>query len=84
MHTFERGEPFQIISELQEFGLTGLNLALNYHASRDFLLRRGPRLEYLQDGFNYYLPNYSNYTEDSLRPSRSDSYESSDAIRAIV
>ena len=84
MHTFEKGDPSQIISELQEFGLTGLNLALNYHASRDFLLRRGPRLEYLSDGFNYYLPNYSNYSEGSLRPARSDSYESSDAIQEIV
>ena len=84
MHTFEKSNPSQSISELQEFGLTGLNLALNYHASRDFLLRRGPRLEYLQDGFNYYLPNFSNYSEDSLRPARRDSYENSDAIHAVV
>ena len=84
MHTFEKGDPSETISELQEFGLTGLNLALNYHASRDFLLRKGPRLEYLQDGFNYYLPNFSNYSGDSLLPSRSDSYENSDAIHAVV
>ena len=84
MHTFEKSDPSQIISELQEFGLTGLNLALNYHASRDFLLRSGPRLEYLQDGFNYYLPNFSNYSEASLRPARRDSYENSDAIHAVV
>jgi len=84
MHTFEKGDPSQLITELQESGLTGLNLALNYHASRDFLLRRGPRLEYLQDGFNYYLPNFSNYSEDSLRPALSDSFKTSNAIAEIV
>ncbi len=83
-HTFQNSNPSEVISELQEFGLTGLNLALNYHASRDFLLRKGPRLEYLQDGFNYYLPNYSNYPQDSLRPAPSDSYGSSEALRSIV
>lgn len=83
-HTFEKSNPTEVISELQEFGLTGLNLALNYHASRDFLLLKGPRLEYLQDGFNYYLPNYSHYTQESLRPAPSDSYGSNEALASIV
>ena len=52
VHTFAGRDPAPVIAELQSYGLTGVNLALNYHASRDFLLRQGPRLEYLKDGFN--------------------------------
>ena len=74
MHTFEKSDPSQIISELQEFGLTGLNLALNYQSSRDFLLRRGQRLEYLQDGFNYYLPNFSNQIKSKIQINNSNTY----------
>ena len=71
-HTFLSGIPREIILELQDFGLTGVNLALNYHGSRDFLLRQGPRLEYLKDGFHYYKPNLDCYPEISLKPTPSD------------
>ena len=53
-YTFFRQSAKEVISELKEIGFTGINLALNYHASRDFLLRQGPQLEYLADGFHYY------------------------------
>ena len=84
IHTFEGRDPTKVIEELQEFGLTGLNLALNYHASRDFLLRQGPRLEYLKDGFNYYLPNISYYPESGLRPTLNSSYKSSEILDSII
>ena len=44
--TFNRQEPKVVLADLQSAGLTGINLALNYHSSRDFLLRQGPHLEY--------------------------------------
>lgn len=84
MHTFEREDPAQVIAELKSFGLTGVNLALNYHASRDFLLRQGPRLEYLKDGFNYFSPNLSFYPESGLRPSLANSYVSSDVLNSLI
>ncbi len=84
VHTFEGREPSRVVGELRRFGLTGLNLALNYHAARDFLLRQGPRLEYLKDGFNYFLPNLSLYPEGGLRPSPANSYTSSELLNSIV
>jgi hypothetical protein len=53
-------------------GFTGINLALNYHASRDFLLRQGPALEYLADGFHYYKPDLSHYPSGAITPDPSD------------
>ena len=83
-HTFFNQNPKEVIGELQEAGLTGINLALNYHASRDFLLRQGPRLEYLKDGFHYYRPNISSYDRDGLAPSVKDSLPSSEMLEAVI
>ena len=47
-YTFFRERAAAVIPQLMDVGFTGINLALNYHASRDFLLRQGPALEYLQ------------------------------------
>ena len=56
-HTFLRQKPKEVFQDLAKAHFSGIHLALNYHGSRDFLLRQGPQLEYLQDGFHYYLPN---------------------------
>lgn len=71
-YTFFRQSPTEVIPELQDSGFTGINLALNYHASRDFILRQGPQLQYLSDGFHYYRPNPALYPENSLLPASSD------------
>ena len=71
-YTFFRQDAHEVLSELKAAGFTGINLALNYHASRDFLLRQGPQLEYLSDGFHYYLPDTSKYSSDAIRPSKTD------------
>ncbi len=71
-YTFFRQKPDQVFRELQAAGLTGINLALNYHSSRDFLLRQGPQLEYLSEGFHYYLPDKSRYDSNSLTPAQKD------------
>ena len=71
-YTFFRQSANEVIPELQEFGFTGINLALNYHASRDFLLRQGPQLEYLSDGFHYYKPNLNKYESGALLPHEED------------
>jgi hypothetical protein len=70
--TFFRQPAAQVIPELQSYGFTGINLALNYHASRDFLLRQGPALEYLADGFHYYQPNHDLYPEGAVTPHPKD------------
>jgi hypothetical protein len=71
-HTFFRESANEVIPELQASGFTGVNLALNYHASRDFLLRQGPQLEYLSDGFHYYKPNLTKYESGALLPDEQD------------
>jgi len=71
-HSFTKGNPREVISDLQSHGFTGINLAMNYHGSRDFLLRQGPQLEYLKDGFHYYLPNPDHYPQGALVPHKED------------
>lgn len=71
-YTFFRQSAAQVIPELQSYGFTGINLALNYHASRDFLLRQGPALEYLVDGFHYYAPNRDKYPAQAVEPDPKD------------
>ena len=67
-HTFLRQKPKEVFQDLAKAHFSGIHLALNYHGSRDFLLRQGPQLEYLQDGFHYYLPNLEAYAGNALRP----------------
>jgi len=71
-YTFFRERAAAVIPQLKEVGFTGINLALNYHASRDFLLRQGPELHYLADGFHYYKPDLSKYPSGALTPHPSD------------
>ena len=71
-YTFFRQDAGQVLAELKSAGFTGINLALNYHGSRDFLLRQGPQLEYLADGFHYYLPDESKYPENAIHPAPAD------------
>lgn len=71
-YTFFRQSAARVIPDLQSYGFTGINLALNYHASRDFLLRQGPALEYLADGFHYYTPNRDMYPSQSVQPDPKD------------
>lgn len=83
-YTFFRQSPSEVIPELQASGLTGINLALNYHASRDFILRQGPQLEYLADGFHYYQPNLALYPENSLSPASSDHLLNSEMLHSVM
>ena len=71
-YTFFRERAAAVIPQLMDVGFTGINLALNYHASRDFLLRQGPALEYLADGFHYYKPDLSHYPSGAITPDPSD------------
>ncbi len=71
-YSFFRQGALTVLQELKSSGFSGINLALNYHGSRDFLLRQGPQLEYLADGFHYYLPNEAKYPTNSIRPTTSD------------
>lgn len=71
-YTFFRERAAAVIPQLMDVGFTGINLALNYHASRDFLLRQGPTLEYLADGFHYYKPDLSHYPSGAITPHPSD------------
>ena len=82
--TFFRQNPQEVIAELQEAGFTGINLALNYHASRDYLLRQGPHLEYLPDGFHYYKPELSKYEPDALTPNLRDHLIDNRMLESVI
>lgn len=83
-YTFFRQDAHEVLSELKAAGFTGINLALNYHASRDFLLRQGPQLEYLSDGFHYYLPDHSKYSSDAIRPRNSDHLPDNQMLEGVI
>jgi hypothetical protein len=83
-YTFFREPAAKVISELKESGLSGVNLALNYHASRDFLLRQGPQLEYLADGFHYYKVDKSNYEANALIPAEFDQLPSNQLLENVL
>ena len=83
-YTFFREPAAKVISELKSNGLSGINLALNYHASRDFLLRQGPQLEYLSDGFHYYKVDKSNYESGSITPSDFDQLPSNQLLENVL
>jgi len=83
-YTFFREPAAKVISELKQSGLSGINLALNYHASRDFLLRQGPQLEYLSDGFHYYKVDKSNYENGALIPAEFDQLPSNQLLENVL
>jgi len=68
---------------MQDAGLTGINLALNYHASRDFTLGSTPSLRYLEDGAHYYQPDLSKYSTGAITPSPEDVYQDNSALEQI-
>ena len=83
-YTFFRQSANEVIPELQEIGFTGINLALNYHASRDFLLRQGPQLEYLSDGFHYYKPDLTKYEPGALLPHEQDHLRDNEMLDLVI
>lgn len=83
-YTFFREPAAKVITDLKSHGLSGINLALNYHASRDFLLRQGPQLEYLSDGFHYYKVDKSNYGTGALTPSDFDQLPSNQLLENVL
>jgi hypothetical protein len=83
-YTFFREPAAKVITDLKEAGLSGINLALNYHASRDFLLRQGPQLEYLSDGFHYYKVDKSNYESGALIPADFDQLPSNQLLENVL
>ena len=84
IHTFSPpNNPAVNINKLENSGLTGINLALNYHASRDFTLGSTPSLRYLEDGAHYYQPDISNYPVGALTPSPSDVFQDNSALEKI-
>ena len=84
IHSFSPpNNPSVNINKLQDSGLTGINLALNYHASRDFTLGSTPSLRYLEDGAHYYQPDLSKYLTGSIKPSPDDVYQDNSALEKI-
>jgi hypothetical protein len=83
-YTFFREPAAKVISDLKQSGLSGINLALNYHASRDFLLRQGPQLEYLSDGFHYYKVDKTNYESGALIPADFDQLPSNQLLENVL
>ncbi len=84
IHSFSPPDnPAVNINKLQNSGLTGINLALNYHASRDFTLGSAPALRYLEDGAHYYQPDLSKYLTGAITPSPKDVFQDNSALEAI-
>ena len=84
IHSFSPpNNPSVNINKLQDSGLTGINLALNYHASRDFTLGSTPSLRYLEDGAHYYQPDLSNYPTGAITPSPDDVYQDDSTLEKI-
>jgi hypothetical protein len=83
-YTFFREPAAKVITDLKAAGLSGINLALNYHASRDFLLRQGPQLEYLSDGFHYYKVDNSKYEVGALTPAEFDQLPSNQLLENVL
>lgn len=84
IHSFTPpNNPSVNINKLQDSGLTGINLALNYHASRDFTLGSTPSLRYLEDGAHYYQPNLSKYSTGAITPSPDDVYQDNSTLEKI-
>jgi len=84
IHSFSPpNNPSVNINKMQDAGLTGINLALNYHASRDFTLGSTPSLRYLEDGAHYYQPDLSKYSTGAITPSAEDVYQDNSALEQI-
>jgi len=84
LRTFEGERLQQSIVELQRIGITGVNVALNYHAGRDFFLRGGPEFGYLKEGFHYYRPDMTKYSEISLKPTTEMHLNSNKSLETLI
>jgi len=83
-YTFFREPAEKVIPELKSYGFTGINLALNYHGSRDLLLRQGPQLEYLADGFHYYKSDAGAYEKDAYKPALTDQLPNNELLNSVI
>lgn len=84
IHTFTAPHnPSVNLQKLQDSGITGINLALNYHGARDLTLGTTPALRYLEDGAHYYQPDLSMYPEGAITPINSDIYQNNLALEKI-
>jgi hypothetical protein len=83
-YTFFREPAEKVIPELKSYGFTGINLALNYHGSRDLLLRQGPQLEYLADGFHYYKSDAGAYEKDAYKPALTDQLPNNELLDSVI
>jgi hypothetical protein len=82
--TFLNEAAEKVIPELMNFGFSGVNLALNYHGSRDLLLRQGVQLKYLVDGFHYYKCDQSMYEKGALVPAKASQFSDNNLIEKVV
>lgn len=82
--TFINESAEKVIPELMGYGFSGVNLALNYHGSRDLLLRQGVQLKYLVDGFHYYKCDQSMYEKGALIPAKSSQYSDNKLIETVI
>jgi hypothetical protein len=83
-YTFFREPAQKVIPELKSYGFSGINLALNYHSSRDLLLRQGPQLEYLSDGFHYYKVDNQAYEANAIKPDLKDQLPTNQVLDSVL
>ncbi|MFM8232641.1 MAG: hypothetical protein ACKN8X_01540 [Candidatus Methylopumilus sp.] len=83
-YTFFREPAEKVIPELRSYGFSGINLALNYHSSRDLLLRQGPQLAYLSDGFHYYQVNDQAYEPGAIKPEQKDQLPTNQVLDSVL
>lgn len=83
-YTFFKEPADKVVSDLRSYGFSGINLALNYHSSRDLLLRQGPELAYLSDGFHYYQVDKQAYAANALKPDLKDQLPSNQILDSVL
>lgn len=83
-HTFLRERAERVIPELINYGFSGVNLALNYHSSRDLFLRQGPILEYSTGGFHYYKTNNEMYDAGIIKPRITDQLPTNQMLDSVI
>ena len=83
-HTFFRERAERVIPELINYGFSGLNLALNYHSSRDLFLRQSPILEYSPGGFHYYRADSEMYGTGAIKPSPRDQLPTNQMLDSVI
>ena len=82
--SFNDTDSKSLITKLADSGFTGINLAVNYHASRDFSPMKNGELIYPKDGFHYYLPENKNYPAESLIPHEESHLQDNNLLDSII